>query len=228
MERCGRGARRGLRARAVAAQGAAPLAPGVAWPPACQRTSAQHRAAPHRLTSRQALTCRPAQGARPPTRPSLPPNPQRLMNAWSAEERAALLRPAEAARALTSHGGLFFSLLDQEWQRCAQQDRWGRAGGKGPARCPHGRHFAGSNTFYVLQGASRTPTHAFVPCPAKGADPRGLRCAGGVLPPAGLRCLPEAPTCCSWGDSFLEGEKARRLAKLADIRCEARRRAADV
>lgn len=78
---------------------------------------------------------------------------KRLMNAWSAEERAALLRPAEAAQALTSHGGLFFSLLDQEWQRCAQQD--------------------------------------------------------------------------SWGDSFLEGEKARRLAKLADIRCEARRRAAD-
>ncbi|KAL4430849.1 hypothetical protein ABPG75_006105 [Micractinium tetrahymenae] len=79
---------------------------------------------------------------------------KRLMNAWSAEERAALLRPAEAAQALTSHGGLFFSLLDQEWQRCAQQD--------------------------------------------------------------------------SWGDSFLEGEKARRLAKLADIRCEARQRAADV
>lgn len=58
------------------------------------------------------------------------------MNAWSAEERAALLRPAEAAQALTSHGGLFFSLLDQEWQRCAQQDRWGRARrGWGGGRC---------------------------------------------------------------------------------------------
>lgn len=78
---------------------------------------------------------------------------KRLMNAWTEEERAQMLRPAAAVYALTSHDCLFFSLLDMEAARCAQSDTFG-------------------------------------------------------------------------GDSFLEGQKAQRLAKLASIRYEAQQCAA--
>ena len=77
---------------------------------------------------------------------------QRLLNAYTAKERAALLSPPEAATALVSQNGAPGARRSRQAVRCARNE--------------------------------------------------------------------------SWGDSFLEKVKARRLAKLASIRSEAQQRAA--